>query len=58
MTSDELVPDELLGHVVGAYTGAVGQRQGELALANTGTLLIDDIDKLSDRNQSPPSRCD
>jgi transcriptional regulator with PAS, ATPase and Fis domain len=33
----------LFGHVRGAFTGAVDQREGVFALAHTGTLFIDEL---------------
>jgi two-component system NtrC family response regulator/two-component system response regulator AtoC len=41
-----LIESELFGHVRGAFTGAVGAREGRLAEAGSGTLMLDDIDGL------------
>jgi two-component system, NtrC family, response regulator HydG len=41
-----LIESELLGHERGAFTGAVGTRQGVFERAHTGTLLIDEIGDL------------
>ena len=42
----ELVESELFGHVKGAYTHAVGSRQGLVQEAAGGTLFLDEIDSL------------
>lgn len=39
----ELLENELFGHVSGAFTGAVGQKEGLLAVADKGSLFIDEI---------------
>jgi DNA-binding NtrC family response regulator/tetratricopeptide (TPR) repeat protein len=44
---ESLVESELFGHVEGAFSGAIGDRQGRLALADGGTLCLSDIDELS-----------
>ena len=41
-----LADNELFGHERGAYTGAQEGRQGRLAEANGGTLLLDEIGEL------------
>lgn len=48
---DTLIESELFGHEKGAYTDAKFQRIGKFELANSGTILLDEITNLSETNQ-------
>jgi DNA-binding NtrC family response regulator len=50
--SDQLLSNELFGHVEGAYTGAAGTKQGLFEVADQGTLFIDEIGDMSMANQA------
>ncbi len=44
--SEGLIESELFGHVKGAFTGAVANKEGAFLQANRGTLFLDEIDSL------------
>jgi len=49
---DELFEAELFGHVKGAFTGAMFDREGYVAAAERGTLFIDEVADLTPRAQA------
>ncbi len=48
----QLIESELYGHEKGSFTGAETQRYGRFALAEGGTLYLDDVDDIPMEQQS------
>ena len=50
--SKELAGSELFGHVKGAFTGALADKEGHFEMANGGTLFLDEVANLSPEVQA------
>jgi DNA-binding NtrC family response regulator len=49
---ESLLESDLFGHEKGAFTGATNRQAGKFALANNGTIFLDEIGELSPTVQS------
>jgi DNA-binding NtrC family response regulator len=49
--AESLLESELFGHERGAFTGAVGRREGRFEQADGGTLFLDEIGEISPATQ-------
>ncbi len=48
---ETLIESEFFGHEKGSFTGAVNKRLGRFELANTGTLLLDEVTEIPHATQ-------
>ena len=50
--AEGILESELFGHVKGAFTGAIADRQGRFEIANKGTIFLDEIAEISPMAQA------
>ncbi len=50
--SKELAGSELFGHLKGAFTGAINDKEGHFELSNGGTLFLDEVANLTSEIQA------
>lgn len=50
--TETLLESELFGHEKGAFTGAIGQKQGKFEVVQDGTLFLDEIGDISPNIQT------
>ena len=50
--TETLLESELFGHEKGAFTGAMGRKQGRFELAEKGTIFLDEIGEMSPAMQT------
>lgn len=49
---ETLLESELFGHEKGAFTGAIGKKEGRFELAHRGSLFLDEISEMSPKTQA------
>jgi len=49
---EELIESELFGHIKGSFTGAAEDKEGKFALADSGSLFLDEVGDMSPKTQA------